>query len=258
MWVADYNGYVFEYAAADLGASGSPAPAVTIDLSAYGSALYALAFDASGDLWVSAYDTSQILMFTPSQLAAGGVQSATVVLDSTGGGSIAGPGGIAFDASGALWVGNYDNDTVVKFASADLAASGSPTPSVILSATSASIYQPNGLAFDASGNLWVSNGGGTVVRFDAGQLGTTASPVPAATIAASSLGGTPTGLAFDASGTLWVSDHTSGDLLAFKNPGALTGSTSPSADVTISSIGIVDYPLIAFDPPPANLPINTP
>ena len=258
MWVADYNGDVFEYAVADLGTSGSPAPAVTIDLTGYGSAFYALAFDASGDLWVSAYDTSQILMFTPSQLAAGGVQSATVVLDATSGGSIAGPGSIAFDASGALWVGNYDNDTLVKFAPADLAVSGGPGPSVTLSAASGSLNQPNGLAFDASGNLWVSNDGGTVVRFDANQLGSTADPTPAAMIAASSLGGTPTGLAFDAGGTLWVSDHTSGDLRAFKNPGTLTGSASPSADVTISSIGSVDYPLIAFDPPPANLPINTP
>ncbi len=255
LWVADYNGYVFEYAAADLDTSGTPTPVVKIDLTAYGSALYALAFDAAGDLWVPAYDANKLLMLTPSQLAAGGVQSATVEISATSGGSLVSPEALAFDASGALWVANYTN--IAKFTPAQLAASGSPHPSVVLSVPSGTTSYPVGIAFDASGNLWVSNQNSTIVRFDAGQLGTGGSPTPAATLQSPSTID-PSGLAFDASGNLWVSEPSSATLRAFKNPGALTGSVAPGADVTVSSIGSVSAALLAFDPPPADLPINAP
>ncbi len=37
-------------------------------------------------------------------------------------------------------------------------------------------YQPTGIAFDASGNLWVANGDYTVVEFGANQVGRRARP----------------------------------------------------------------------------------
>lgn len=260
MWVGDYTGFLYRYDAASLGTSGTPTPSVTIDATAYSTELYALAFDAAGDLWISTYDNDTLVMYTPSQLSTGGALTATVVISDDGSGSLSGPGGIAFDSAGGLWVADYSNDTLVKFSPAQLASSGTPTPAVTLSATAGgSIAEPNDVAFDSSGDLWVSNDNtGTIVRFDASQLASSGTPTPATTIASSSLGGNPTGLAFDASGNLWVSDYTSTDLRQFTNPGALTGSVTPAADVTVSSIGSVDYPLIAFDPPPANLPINTP
>ena len=42
------------------------------------------------------------------------------------------PYGEAFDAAGDLWVSNYGGDTVAEFTAAQLAATGSPTPAVVL------------------------------------------------------------------------------------------------------------------------------
>jgi len=250
MWVTDYAGYIYGYRAADLASSGTPTPAVTIDATAFSAVPYNLAFDGSGDLWVSLYGVRKV---TPA-----------VVIDGTAGGSLAGPGGLAFDASGALWVGNYDNSTIVEFTAAQLAASGTPSPVVTLSSVSASISSPNDVAFDSNGNLWVSNDGApSVVEFTPSQLTATGSPVPAATIGSASLGTDPDGLAFDASGALWVADAngaagSAGDVRRFTNPGSLTGAVTPTPDVILTGIDSVDYPAVAFDPPPANLPIRTP
>ncbi len=262
LWVADTNGRIYGYRASQLTGSGPSAPAVTIDASQYGGYLYGLAFDASGDLWVAGCPSpgSELLMYTPAQLAAGGVQAAAVEIGADPGGSLDCPTGLAFDASGALWVANFFGNTVVEFSPGQLLRSGSPTPAVTLSASSGgSLSGPSGVAFDSQGNLWVANAtSGTVVRFDASQLVGSTSAAPAATIASASLGGSPTGLAFDGAGALWVSDSASDDLREFVDPGALSGSATPTAAVIVSSIGNVDSPLMAFDPPPSNLPIRAP
>ena len=79
---------------------------------------------------------------------------------------------------------------MIKFAAGDVAMSGSPTPVVVLSPTlvstppgsSFSLDCPQGLSFDKSGNLWVSNAlsdnAGSIVEFTPDQL-TSGSPVPA-------------------------------------------------------------------------------
>ena len=57
------------------------------------------------------------------------------------------PEALAFDTSGNLYVANYGNNTVSKF------APGSTTPTATLTGLSG----PDALAFDASGNLYVAN-----------------------------------------------------------------------------------------------------
>ena len=78
---------------------------------------------------------------------------------------------------------------VVEFTPAQLAATGTPTPAVTLSATAGnSLDGPDGLAFDPAGDLWVTNFIPSVVEFTPGQLATTGSPTPAATIAGAGTG----------------------------------------------------------------------
>ena len=60
------------------------------------------------------------------------------------------PVGLAFDASGNLYVANTDTNTVSEF------TPGSTTPTATLTGLDA----PDALAFDASGNLYVANDGG--------------------------------------------------------------------------------------------------
>jgi len=260
MWVSDWAGYLYRYDAASLASSGTPTPAVTIDATAYGQHV-GLAFDASGNLWTTDFFGNSLLGYSAAQLTADGAPTPAVIITANGT-SLVNPAGIAFDGQGNLWIANRSADTVVRFSPAQLAATGSPIPTVTLSASSGSLAFPYTLAFDAGGNLWVSNLLATVVRFDAAQLTSTGSPTPVATIANSSLGINPIGLAFDATGALWVGDNHNGNISStlrrFTNPGALTGSVAPTASVVITGLGGVDSMLMAFSPPPANLPINTP
>lgn len=188
---------VVEFGASQMSASGSPTPQVT--LSANGSSLngpIAVAFDPSGNMWVANGGGNTVVEFTPAQLAASGSPVPVVTLSDSAG-SLNGPVELAFDASGNLWVADFNSSTVVAFTPNQLAASGSPIPSVTLSATGGSLDAPVGLAFDASGDLWVANEfGNTVVEFAASQLVTSGSPTPNVTVSGSSLDH-PFGLAFD-------------------------------------------------------------
>ncbi len=162
LWATSpHTGQVLEYTPAQLSTSGAATAAVVLSANATPSLLtpIALAFDASGDLWIGNLGSSTVVEFTPSQLTASGSPTPTVTINANATPSLSGPEGMAFDASGNLWVANNGNATVVRFDAAQLGSSGSPTPAAtIASASFASGAELAGMAFDASGNLWVGNG----------------------------------------------------------------------------------------------------
>ena len=190
LWIANFGGgTLVEFAASQLGASG--APTATVIISSVSNSVKnprGIAFDASGDLWIT-NNNNTLAEFTPSQLMASGAPVPTVTISAVAQ-SIVGPIGIAFDAAGNLWVsnGNTGFNTISGFAPSQLTVSGAPVPTTTLSATAGSFNQPSGMAFDASGDLWVSNqGNSTVVEIAASLVGVTGSPVPATILSGSSL-----------------------------------------------------------------------
>ncbi len=260
LWVAlEENSEVAEYTASELASSGSPMPAVTISASSGSlNGPFGIAFDAGGDLWVANAGSSTVVGFAASQLTSSGSPTPAVTIGASSG-SLNEPFAIAFDASGDLWVANGESSTVVEFTSSQLAVGGTPTPAVTLSAAGNSIYGPAGLAFDASGNLWVANSNTsstTVVEFSASQLTATGSPTPAGTLTANA--GSllvPSGLAFDDSGNLWVANTGNSTVVEFTSSQLVSGG-SLTPNVTLSG-SLLDQPDgIAFDPHAANLPLK--
>jgi len=139
----------------------------------------ALAFDRKGNLWVA--DVGNVAEFTPPFTS--GMQASVVIgaytscdpgpyhlyiPPSASANTFCGPSGIAFDATGDLWVSDFYDLRVLEFvppfttgmnASLELgqpaATAFTSNSSQPLSATS--LCGAEGLAWDSSGNLWVAD-----------------------------------------------------------------------------------------------------
>ncbi len=221
LWMSVSNpgmpgGNLAAFAGADLAASAMKEPIVwkTYNLTGIGGGS---AFDASGNLWVPGGD--KIDMYAMSALATAGNAPPPVVLTQP---ESMYANFVAFDSSGNLWVSRGapgTQDSIVRYAPADQAASGTPTASVVL--TSTDVVNPSQLAFDQDGNLWVaSQGNDRVVKFSAAHLA--ASYTRAADVVLTADNGSaalpapytnPLQLAFDRAGNLWVGYI--GDVVAF-------------------------------------------
>lgn len=259
LWISGYQGNTLtEYAATQLVVSGAPTAAVTLTASSGSlSGPLGIAFDSSGNLWVANAAASTLVEFSAGQVAAGGSPTPGVTIGASAG-SLNFPSALAFDGKGDLWVANDMANSVVEFTSTQLATSGTPTPVVTLTATSASIAGPLGIAFDAGGNLWVSNATApfSVVKFAASQLVASGAPAPAVVLApnAGSLNG-PVGLAFDLGGNLWVANATAGTVVEFA-ASQLVMSGNPVPNVTLGGGSLTGATRLAFNPHASNLPLK--
>jgi sugar lactone lactonase YvrE len=184
LWLVDQDAPgLDEISKTQLKAGGSITPAKIISDSAEFLFPTFLAFDKSGNLWVTntagspfGAGPTHLLAFSPSQVASGGTQTAAVKISSA---ILDVPGELTFDNHGNLWVPNYGNNTVVMFAKKDLATSGSPAPAIMLS--SAAFNGPYGMAFQNgnSGPLWIMNDNdGTLNEFMPSQIKSGGSPTP--------------------------------------------------------------------------------
>ena len=195
-----------------------------------------LAFDPEGNLWVADQSNNRVLEFP---LVSGVIQpTATKVIGQVGytenqaneggspmAGTLSQAYGIAFDPEGNLWVSDTINNRILQFpvvggvvqttANVVLGEStftsglgnAGQSPSVV----SYGFNHPQGITFDPSGNLWVTDfNNGRILEFTGPGLpgGCTAviAPPPtdgATTTAQDSCTGTPTGGSFaaDATGT---------------------------------------------------------
>ncbi len=211
-----------------------------------------LAFDPTGNLWVADEGNSRVLEFQSTNLITDG--TASVVLgqpdftssSSNQGGApspttLAGPSNVTFDSSGNLWISDTFNSRVVEYLSSNLitgdgAANVLGQPDFTSSSSNqggapspTTLYYPAGLAFDSSGNLWISDSANSrVVEYLSSNLitGDGAANVlgqPDFTSGSSNQGGAPSpttlsypaGLAFDSSGNLWVAESNNNRVLEF-------------------------------------------
>ena len=247
LWASLANNTVVSYTAG-LATSLPLTPAVTVSdqISNPGG----VAIGADGRMWVANCGNNTVQAYA----LAGG--SPVVSIGST---SFNCPRGIAFDAAGNLWVTNTGGSgSVVRFANAAIATTGSATPTVTVTPPSGGT-QPYGVALDKDGNVWVAYyGGSKVARYTNGTF-TAAAAVLSQDAAQSPLNlDRPVALALDKSGRLWVANAgtaaASGTLSVFSTTDmASSGAPAPLTELT--GIGVTVGGL-AFNPTAANLPIR--
>ena len=178
LWVADTDDAFYELSKAQLKVGGSLTPAIVITSTSLRFPNF-ITFDKSGDAWLDSAGSDQLMEFDAEHLTSGGEKSPDVVISDDGTGtSLHAPGEIAFDKSGDLWVPNLNGGTVSEYTPTQLAQSGSPSPTVKLSATGGSLDRPWSAVFDGSSLIVYNFASGTFSKFSADQLKTSGSPVP--------------------------------------------------------------------------------
>jgi sugar lactone lactonase YvrE len=213
-------------------------------------------FDKVGGMWISS-GGGEVRHIPGKQLAAGGAKTADITLTSGDfQAGIPGPGSLALDAKGNLWVALIAQKKIVQVPAAG-AAAGNATPSVVLEGD---LFDGIGaMEFDKNGNLFVA-ATDRLLRFDAAHL-TTSPAVPAVpdltleTMSEPPLVNTlttPSGLAFDATGNLWVAYFAAG-LITKLTPaeialaGDKTGASAITPGVQLKISAAANLEEIAFD-----------
>jgi sugar lactone lactonase YvrE len=255
LWATHGNGdgQVASFAGDALGATGTTT-GVGYDVGVPAAA--DVIFDKVGGMWISS-GGGEVRHIPGKQLAAGGAKTADITLTSGDfQAGIPGPGSLALDAKGNLWVALIAQKKIVQVPAAG-AAAGNATPSVVLEGD---LFDGIGaMEFDKNGNLFVA-ATDRLLRFDAAHL-TTSPAVPAVpdltleTMSEPPLVNTlttPSGLAFDATGNLWVAYFAAG-LITKLTPaeialaGDKTGASAITPGVQLKISAAANLEEIAFD-----------
>jgi hypothetical protein len=223
------------------------------------------AFDQAGNAWMSVRGTAfdgSIVEYTPAAQKLGDTVPPSVAI-----GGVQYPEGMAFDQAGNLWVLDAQANRLVEYTPAQLAHSGSPAPTSIMSLAAldviGSTYAAFVLAIDAHGNFWVSaniqnrpaSAAGDslpnfiVAEFTSSQAEAGGTPTPVLTISmpGSFPGGYGPGIAFDSAGNLWTANSDSGTLTKFP-ASSLTAGPSPLPTIRIGGVDLAGISDVGIDP----------
>jgi len=195
--------------------------------------------------------------------------------------SLKGPRGVAFDAAGALYIGDSDNNRVRKVdAGVITTVAGTGTAGARgdgRQATSAELDFPFGLAFDGAGDLYIADSGNSRVRLvtPSGKISTVVGACGPGfggdwEPAFSALINFPFGLGVDSNGTIYIADSSSNRVRIVYGldtartascqsagggvPGSRTSHASgptapPSIRIEQTGVGSPPTALAAFDAP---------
>jgi uncharacterized protein (TIGR03437 family) len=214
--------------------------------------IYAVAFDPSGNLYIADYEGNQVFRVAPSGTLTLVAGNGFAGFSGDGGpavnASIKSPQGVAVGSDGTIYISDTGNDRLRRVATdgtiSTYAGNGFETFSGDGGlATNASLFAPNGLAFDAAGNLYVADTRHSRIRrISLGGIITTVAGNGQETyagegIATASALNDPVAIAFDGSGSLYIADTlnnrirrvTNGTISTFAGvgqPGYLDGPAS--------------------------------
>ena len=145
----------------------TPGPATSSNL----NNPFGVAVDASGDIFISDSSNNVIEKVTPDgtlSIVAGTGQLGTPVPGPATSSNLFTPQGIAVDTSGNLYIADHYNQVIEKVTPdgtlsivAGTGQRGTPVPGP---ATSSNLHDPEGLAVDAAGNLFIADSGNQMIE----------------------------------------------------------------------------------------------
>jgi len=223
-----------------------------------------LAFDSSGNLWVADQGDNRVVEymapFTTHEAASLVIGQASFTSEGTGAttaSSLNGVKAITFDSSGNLWAVDFRQSRVLEFTTpfstheaAALAIGQTSFTSrecaftSTCAANSTNLFDPNAVAFDSGGNLWVADGDNNRVleypapfsTHEAATLAIGQSSFTGSGAETTSTGlSTPEGLAFDSGHNLWVADYANSRVLQYGGGAVSTVSTTSTTSTTTTS-----------------------
>ena len=173
-------------------------------------------------LSLSSYTGAQTLLVTDANGTGGVIRRFSLTGQDLGNfadhgtrGGFWGPGGIALDSKGDVYVASSSQNAIYWYA---------PTGTLLGTFASTGMNNPRGLAFDKNGNLYVANfSDGTIHRY---------SPTGVDLGVFASTGEVARGLAFDSKGDLYVSVYGTTDAIdIFSSAGTYLGAWGSPADL---------------------------
>jgi hypothetical protein len=123
-------------------------------------------------------------------------------------GAPASAGGIAIDASGNAWAVTNTSNSLVFVTPGVYADEGNFSgPGAISTFTGGGLLQPDAVAIDGAGQVWIANGGNSVSAFsNSGAAQSPATGYGATTAAAPTPYNAPSGIAVDQAGSVWITN----------------------------------------------------
>jgi streptogramin lyase len=177
--------------------------------------------DAAGNVWLGNGNTPSISKFSNLGAAISGSDGYT-------GGGLGGVESLAIDASGSLWVTNFfvNSSFADVYGLVEFSSTGAPISGGISGFTGGGLDLPEGVAIDASGNVWiVDHASGSLSEFD--SSGNAISGSSGYFVTGSYLTGV---LVIDTSGDFW-SDNT----------------FTTISEVTLPGVGLTETPYSCCD-----------
>lgn len=175
-----------------------------------------VATDAAGNVYVADYYNNKIRKITSAGVVSTLAGSTQGYTDGTGAAAqFYNPSGVALDATGNVYVADYNNNRIRKITPAGVvstfAGAGPAIGSLDGIGTVAMFYYPNGVATDAVGNVYVADFNNNKIRKITPEAVVTTFAGTGSSGATDGIGTLarfkyPTGVATDAAGNVYVSD----------------------------------------------------
>jgi hypothetical protein len=218
-WVAD-GAYVYVEEFSNSGSeSASYYLNYSYDSSTYSATAgsYGIAIDSAGDVWIANYNASSVSELT---------HKGTLLSPQGGytGGGLSSAHSVAIDHTGYAWAANYGDNSISQLGVTCIRLGPCQTGAVSPTGgySGGGLNDPDSIAVDGAGNLWVANANPVVgTPNGVSEFSNSGTPISPATGFAPSGANTLTGVAIDGSGDVWLSNS------AASNVVELIGASTP-------------------------------